>query len=41
MHQKKYTVTLYEADNKLQLKFNCLFQWFSEIVWKHAIRNRI
>jgi acyl-ACP thioesterase len=36
MYKKKYSVNSYEANNKLQLKLNCIFQWFSEIAWEHA-----
>ena len=36
MYSKKYVVTSYEVNNKLTLKLNCLFQWFSEIAWEHA-----
>jgi len=36
MYEKNYTVTSYESNNKLQLKLNCLFQWFTEISWEHA-----
>lgn len=36
MYEKKHSVNSYEANNKLQLKLNCMFQWFSEIAWEHA-----
>ncbi|MCL2039407.1 MAG: thioesterase [Bacteroidetes bacterium] len=36
MHEKIHNVTSFEANNNLQLKLNCLFQWFSEIAWEHA-----
>jgi len=35
-HYKDYQVNSYEADANLNLKLNCLFQWFSEIAWEHA-----
>ena len=35
-HFKKFYVNSYESDKNLELKMNCLFQWFSEIAWEHA-----
>lgn len=35
-HFKEYQVNSYESDQNLNLKLNCLFQWFSEIAWEHA-----
>lgn len=35
---KNFRVNSYESDRSLNLKINCLFQWFSEIAWEHAKR---
>jgi acyl-ACP thioesterase len=40
-HFKEFRVNSYETDKNMNLKINCLFQWFSEIAWEHAKKHNL